>query len=243
MGQPPRLSPAPFLKRKQGDGQFSPWGVKNHQTVSVCNPVPHRSASGAGCSRPSPTLVLGACCCFTQLGLETGWRPCPEGVGEPGSAQSSLLKGQRLCGVRSSLLYPSHSSNSTLRPLPPKPTKNNQIIISFLASNHWGTHTGQKHLSTPQLSRTLCCPNLKLLRGRTAYSEKCILCKQPGVPPSARIPGGGVGAGQRISPWHSCQQGGTVLFGTKRATLTIPGRCDLPGEVTVSLDKSRAFCS
>lgn len=243
MGQPPRLSPAPFLKRKQGDGQFSPWGVKNHQTVSVCNPVPHRSASGAGCSRPSPTLVLGACCCFTQLGLETGWRPCPEGVGEPGSAQSSLLKGQRLCGVRSSLLYPSHSSNGTLRPLPPKPTKNNQIIISFLASNHWGTHTGQKHLSTPQLSRTLCCPNLKLLRGRTAYSEKCILCKQPGVPPSARIPGGGVGAGQRISPWHSCQQGGTVLFGTKRATLTIPGRCDLSGEVTVSLDKSRAFCS
>lgn len=76
--------------------------------------------------------------------------------------------------------------------------------------------------------------NLKLLTGRTAYSEKCFLCKQPGVPPSARIPGGGVGAGQRISPWHSFQQRDNVLFGTKNATLPIPGRYDLP-EVTVCL--------
>lgn len=98
------------------------------------NPVPHRSANGCGCSRPSSTLVLWCLLAFHPARPGDRVEAMPVFTeGELGARLSSEQSPEGSEGLwckklRSSLLYASHSSNSTLCPLPLKLTKNNQRL-------------------------------------------------------------------------------------------------------------------
>ena len=93
------------------------------------------------------------------------------------------------------------------------------------------------------MAKALGPPHRKLLMGRTAHGEKCLLTKLTGQAAlvSHPLPGsrGWLGRGFPLGTAAS----EALLFGMKNATLAIPGVYDLPGEATAAPDKGRTFSS
>lgn len=93
------------------------------------------------------------------------------------------------------------------------------------------------------MAKALGSPHRKLLTGRTAHGEKCLLTKLTGQ--AALVPYPLPGSWGRLGrgfPLGSADSK-ALLFGMKNATLAIPGVYDLPREVTASPDKGRTFSS